>query len=210
MARIVRQFEAPHELVTLEKVIELPALPTMGTRLDLRSEGAEAPLEVVSVTLRPESDGPPEADLFLAYEPLAAAQLARFSGWRTPESRQSRPCQSPLKRRRAAQRAYVPLGRALCPVCRKAPLKGQQTVCSGRCRAQRHRRARADRDREVRGCSWRRWRSWSGDRSPEKVREERPRWNAREAPRAPAVIATPAACSVAQQDPCTYLQVMLP
>jgi hypothetical protein len=85
-ARIVRQFEAPHELVTLEKVIELPPMPTMGTRLDLRSEGVEAPLEVVGVTLRPEADGPPEADIFLAYEPLAAAQLARFGGWRTSES----------------------------------------------------------------------------------------------------------------------------
>jgi len=84
MARIVRQFEAPPEL---EKIIELPALPTMGARLDLRSEGVEAPLEVVGVTLRPEADGPPDADIFLAYEALAAAQLARFGGWRTSESR---------------------------------------------------------------------------------------------------------------------------
>jgi len=41
---------------------------------------------VIGVTLRPESDGPPEADLFLAYEALAAAQLAPFGGWRTTES----------------------------------------------------------------------------------------------------------------------------
>jgi hypothetical protein len=87
MVRIVRQFEAPHELVTLEKVIERPALPTMGARLDLRSEGVEAPLEVVGVTLRPEADGPPEADIFLAYESLDAVQLARFGGWCGPESR---------------------------------------------------------------------------------------------------------------------------
>ena len=87
MARIVPQFEALHELVKLEKVIELPALPTMGARLDLRSEGLKTPLEVVGVTLRPEVDGPPEAAIFLAYEALAAAQLARFGGWRTSESR---------------------------------------------------------------------------------------------------------------------------
>jgi hypothetical protein len=71
--------------VTLEKVITLPALPTMGARLDLRSQGIEAPLEVVSITLRPESDGPPHIDIFLAYEPLASAQLARAGGWREVE-----------------------------------------------------------------------------------------------------------------------------
>jgi hypothetical protein len=59
----------------------------MWARLDLRSEGVETPLEVIGVTLRPEADGPPEADIFLAYEPLAAAQLARFGGWHTSESR---------------------------------------------------------------------------------------------------------------------------
>jgi hypothetical protein len=54
VARVVRQFEAAHELVTLGKAIALPALPTMGARLDLRSHGVEAPLEVVSVTLKSE------------------------------------------------------------------------------------------------------------------------------------------------------------
>src|SRR5262245_40759856 len=49
-ARVIRQFEAPHELVTLERVIKLPALATMGTRLDLRNEGMEAPLAVVGWT----------------------------------------------------------------------------------------------------------------------------------------------------------------
>jgi hypothetical protein len=73
--------------LTLEKVLTLPALPTMGARLDLRSEVVETPLEVVGVTLRPEADGPPDADIFFAYEPLAAAQLARFGGWQTSESR---------------------------------------------------------------------------------------------------------------------------
>ena len=49
------------ELVTLEKVIALPVLPTRGARLDLRSEGVKAPLEVVGVTLKTEADGPPDA-----------------------------------------------------------------------------------------------------------------------------------------------------
>jgi putative ABC transport system substrate-binding protein len=82
MAQIVGQFEAPHEMVTLEKVITLPAMPTMGSRLDLRSQGVEAPLEVVGVTLRSEVDGPLHADIFLAYEPLAGARLGREGGWR--------------------------------------------------------------------------------------------------------------------------------
>ena len=56
----------------------LPSQPTMGARLDLCSQGVETPLEVIGGTLRPEADGPPEADHFLAYEALAAAQLARF------------------------------------------------------------------------------------------------------------------------------------
>jgi len=86
MARILRQFEAPHELVTLQKVIALPALPTMGARLYLLAQGVEMPLEVVALTLRSEPDGPdflpPTADLFLAYEPLAAAELVRAGGRR--------------------------------------------------------------------------------------------------------------------------------
>jgi len=42
----------------------------------------EAPLEVVSVTLRAESDGAEHVDIFLDYEPLASAELARAGGWR--------------------------------------------------------------------------------------------------------------------------------
>ena len=72
--------------MTLEKVIALPELPTMGTRLDLRSEGVEAPLEVVAITLRPEVRRLPSADLFLTYEPLASAQFAREGGWRDATS----------------------------------------------------------------------------------------------------------------------------
>src|SRR5262245_20391366 len=82
VAHVIRQFQASHELVTLEKLITLPALPTMGARLDLRSRGVEAPLEVVSITLRAESDGTPHLDIFLAYEPLANGELARAAGWR--------------------------------------------------------------------------------------------------------------------------------
>jgi hypothetical protein len=63
--------------------VTLPALPTMGARLDLRAHGVEAPLKVVGLTLRPAADGPgflpPEADVFLAYEPLAAAETPRVS-----------------------------------------------------------------------------------------------------------------------------------
>lgn len=46
-------------------------------------------------------------------------------------------------------------GATLCPTCRRAPLRGQQTVCSPRCRVRRHRErrdaARRARDREIRG-----------------------------------------------------------
>src|SRR5262245_31762289 len=100
MARLIRQFEAAHELVTLEKVITLPAQPTMGTRLDLRSQGVEAPLEVVSVTLRAESDGAPHVDIFLDYEPLASAELARTGGWRHSAQRGVRVRSAPTDRQR--------------------------------------------------------------------------------------------------------------
>jgi len=84
MARIARQFAAPDELVTPEKVVELPAMPTMGARLDLRREGVETPLEVIRLKIRPEADGPPEADLFLVYAALTTAPLC---DWQTSEPR---------------------------------------------------------------------------------------------------------------------------
>jgi hypothetical protein len=86
-ARVIRQFETPGQFVTLERAVVLPSPPTIGTRLDLRAEGVEAALEVVGVTLRTESNrpGPPSVDVFLAHEPLAAAQLAREGGWRDAE-----------------------------------------------------------------------------------------------------------------------------
>ena len=63
-------------------------MPTMGTRLDLRVQGVEAPLEVVAVTIRAQADGPgirqPDADVFTRPEPLHAATLAREGGWRDP------------------------------------------------------------------------------------------------------------------------------
>jgi len=39
-----------------------------------------------------------------------------------------------------------------CPVCQKRPLRGRQTVCSGRCRAKRWRETRAVRDPEIRAA----------------------------------------------------------
>jgi hypothetical protein len=39
-----------------------------------------------------------------------------------------------------------------CPVCREWPLRGRQTVCSGRCRAKRWRQTHATRDPEIRAA----------------------------------------------------------
>jgi hypothetical protein len=90
VARVVRQFHEGAETVTLEKVLVLPDVPTMGVRLDLRAEGVEDALTVVGVTLKPIVDGPglrqPSVDVVLHWEPLASAELARSGGWRCTES----------------------------------------------------------------------------------------------------------------------------
>src|SRR5262249_5670672 len=84
--RVVRQFHEGNGAITLDKAVVLPDVPTMGVRLDLRSEGVEGPLTVVGVMLRPIPDGPgvkpPSVDVLLHYEPLASVELARSSGWR--------------------------------------------------------------------------------------------------------------------------------
>jgi hypothetical protein len=91
VARVRRQFHDDAEAVTLEKVLVLPDIPTMGARLDLRAEGVEDALTVVEVTLRPIVDGPgmkpPSIEITLIWEPLAAAEAARAGGWKeiTPE-----------------------------------------------------------------------------------------------------------------------------
>jgi hypothetical protein len=86
LARCLRQFHESSEAVTLEKVLVLPDVPTMGTRLDLHDEAVEGPLTVVGVTLRPIPDSlgirPPSVDVWLYWEPLAAAEAARSAGWR--------------------------------------------------------------------------------------------------------------------------------
>jgi hypothetical protein len=55
---------------------------------------------------------------------------------------------------RSAQEAYVHRNGYHGPVCRETPLRGRQTVCSGKCRAARWRRQRETtreaRDREIR------------------------------------------------------------
>ena len=70
-------------------MLALPALPTMGTQLDLRTQGVEAPLAVIGVTVRAHPDGPgfrdADVDLYLTPEPLACAELARLGGWRDSE-----------------------------------------------------------------------------------------------------------------------------
>jgi hypothetical protein len=38
VARVVRQFHEGREAITLERVVGLPHMPTMSTRLDLRAE----------------------------------------------------------------------------------------------------------------------------------------------------------------------------
>jgi hypothetical protein len=86
VARVIRQFHEGHETVTLAKVLVLPDIPTMGTRLDLRAEGVEDALTVVGVTLKPIVDGPgvkpPSVEVLVFWEPAAAAKLAREGGWR--------------------------------------------------------------------------------------------------------------------------------
>jgi hypothetical protein len=89
VARVIRQFHEGPEAITLERLVALSHMPTMGTRLDLRVQGVEAPLEVVAVTLRAHADGPgflqADADIFTKPEPLASAELAREGGWRDPQ-----------------------------------------------------------------------------------------------------------------------------
>jgi len=91
VARVIRQFGTVGAMVSLERAVVLPSTPTIGTRIDLRAEGVEAPVAVVGMTLLTESDRPsflqPSIEVFLAWEPLAAAELARARGWRDVEQR---------------------------------------------------------------------------------------------------------------------------
>jgi hypothetical protein len=84
VVRVVRQFHEGADAVTLEKALVLPDTPTIGTRLDLRSEGVESPLTVVGVTLLAIADGPglraPSVEVVLFWEPQAAAEARQ--GWR--------------------------------------------------------------------------------------------------------------------------------
>ena len=86
LVRRLRQFSKGTQAVTLEKSVLLPDIPTMGARLDLRGEGVEDPMTVVGLTFRVVADGPgirpPSVDVVLHHEPLAAAEIARSSGWR--------------------------------------------------------------------------------------------------------------------------------
>ena len=86
VARVVRSFHDGAQAVSLEHVVALPHMPTMGTWLDLNAQGVEAPLEVVAVTIRAHVAGPgirqPDADVFTRPEPLGHATLAREGGWR--------------------------------------------------------------------------------------------------------------------------------
>jgi hypothetical protein len=89
VAHVIRQFEAADEVVTLEKIITLPSIPTLGTTLDLRAHGVERPLTVIGLLLLTETEEPgitqPTIDLILSFEPFAGAQLARERGWRDCE-----------------------------------------------------------------------------------------------------------------------------
>ena len=85
LVRCLRQFNKGADVLTVEKALVLPDVPTMGTRLDLRAEGVETALTVVGVTLRAIPDTPsirPSVDVLLHYEPSEAAELARAAGWR--------------------------------------------------------------------------------------------------------------------------------
>jgi hypothetical protein len=58
LVRVIRQFHQGAESITLAKTVLQPDASTMGTRLDLRTEGVEAALTVVGVTLRSIQDAP--------------------------------------------------------------------------------------------------------------------------------------------------------
>src|SRR5262245_3494314 len=87
IARVLRQVhDDGTEAVILEKVLVLPDVPTMGTRLDLPTEGVEAALTVVGLTLRPITDipavRPTSIEVVLLAEPLRSVELANSTGWR--------------------------------------------------------------------------------------------------------------------------------
>jgi len=154
LARVLRQFHEDAETIILAKVLVLPDMPTMGARLDLRVEGVEDPLTVVGVTLRPVPDGPglrpPSIDVLLLLG--AAGRRGARPGWLLARQGASAargarlaPCRRcpPDVAQEHSGSVRTPEGLS-CPVCRTAPLRGRQTVCSPRCRAKRHRQRRAE------------------------------------------------------------------
>jgi hypothetical protein len=90
VARVVRSFHDGAQAVSLEHVVALPHMPTVGTWLDLSAQGVGAPLEIVAVTIRAHVAGPgirqPDVDVFTRPEPLRHAALAREAGWGDSET----------------------------------------------------------------------------------------------------------------------------
>jgi hypothetical protein len=86
VARVIRQFHEGADAVSLERLVGLPYMPTMGSRLALRAQGVDRPWRswgsLSELTLRGlASSGPPPTSS-PGPEPLAAVELAREGGWR--------------------------------------------------------------------------------------------------------------------------------
>ena len=80
--RLVRQFKAADAEVSLEMIITLLGVPTVGTQLDIAA--VPYPLKVVAVMLNPRTDSssPVDAELLLSSEPLSEASRAQRHGGR--------------------------------------------------------------------------------------------------------------------------------
>lgn len=129
VARIIRQFQEGREAVTLARLVALPHMPTMGTRLDLRAHGVEAPLEVVAVisepTLTVRASSRPTQTSSPAPSPSATPRSPARGAGGTP-SRARAPCQGPPQRLQPL-RARTFAGARVLPVPREGRAQGAAT-----------------------------------------------------------------------------------
>jgi hypothetical protein len=81
-ARVIRQFhDGAGAVVLLAKDLELPAVPTLGSRVCIPAEDFEA-RTVVGVDFTKSSAEPPShLRVYLEWEPLAAVKAGRAGGW---------------------------------------------------------------------------------------------------------------------------------
>jgi hypothetical protein len=82
--RVVRQFREAAEAITLEKVLVLPDVPTMGARLDLRAEGVEDALTRVRTVPRDRRVPQANRGACVPYAPPPRSPLRPFDGQSPP------------------------------------------------------------------------------------------------------------------------------